>query len=408
MPRVYGHDLYTARVLKKVAMERSREYQEEHRRNHDYNVPLNIQGRVFIVVLDTPVIAAVPGSGDWTMSSGIAQVYYRSPVETEGSSQDPDNTITGTTLTAFLDSDGNPVYRRVYNPTLAIAAADTPLEAIQDVYGDLYLINATSSSTPPTPVTGILFKAIAIYSGDPMPAHGVMWKAGVGEELVGSDIALTVTKPYRFFDIHWFINRDTVVYIDGTGYCDTFMEKPGPVRIDASLAGTINVGEELGPKPNSFTIWPGYKGFHTVGPDYVLDGVRVVDCIQRPVVRQFGRVHQDLTQDASGTAHCDFEIWYRNPSDGKRSPAGWDYVQAYGPLLNKNEKVKQGTFGFIDYGRTAGQWEGDFACDPDNTNTSQTGVPGSQNSPAPGFPDPNPSFTNPTGTGNGFGTGQGI
>jgi hypothetical protein len=66
--------------------------------------------------------------------------------------------------------------------------------------------------------------------------------------------------------------------------------------------------------------------------------------------------------------------------------------------MNKDEKAKQGTFGFADYysySGAGGAWEGDFACDKDDTNSSQSASPGAMQAaaeapvPAPA-PDPNP------------------
>lgn len=372
MTKPYGFEKSVALTLKTSAKER-KYLSPFNRENNVYDL-YNIQGRMFVVVLDDTIPAAEESGGSWSMSEATVSVYYRTPDTSEKSSQDPSNTITALSLDPWLDSNSDQISKRVFNPTTSDAPAGTPLLAVQDVNGDLYLINASGGTTS-TP-TGIRYIAGDNDDHLSVPGYGLLWHSDDGEEVSGGNRVMDAARPFDTFSTHWYVNRNDPVSIGALGYCDTLVEKHGPVRIDDSLVGTIQPFTVVGPKPNSYTIWPGRPGFLTIGPDYTLDGKPVVDCIQKPVMRVFGRLYQDLTQNADGTATAEFEIWFRD-TDYKRKPAGWNTkLNVYGTLLNKNEKVKQGTFGWADYHSHYDRWEGDFACDPDNTGSSQSVSPG--------------------------------
>lgn len=145
MTKPYGFEKSVALTLKQAAKERK--YLSPYNRENDVYDIYNVQGRMFVVVLDSTLAAATVSGGSWVMSSATASVYYRVPNTGQKSSQDPSNTITATTLSAWLDSSSTQISKRVFNPTTSDAPAATPLLAVQDVNGDLYLVNATGGST---------------------------------------------------------------------------------------------------------------------------------------------------------------------------------------------------------------------------------------------------------------------
>jgi hypothetical protein len=207
------------------------------------------------------------------------------------------------------------------------------------------------------------------------PPYGVLWNSGDGLVDVLGVKFLSLARPFDSFDIHWYVNREDTVSIGFIGVCDTLIEKPGPVLIDPSLEGTVNLGDVLGPKPGGgYYLYKGYHGFTACGQDYLIGSTPVAKCVQHPTLRVFGRMYQEVTQNANGNITGELEIWRRD-TDGKKKTAGWtEKLTVYFPLLNKNEKVKQGTFAFADY--STYKWEADPACDRDDTNASQSASPG--------------------------------
>jgi hypothetical protein len=55
--------------------------------------------------------------------------------------------------------------------------------------------------------------------------------------------------------------------------------------------------------------------------------------------------------------------------------SGWDKITVYGLMLQKDDVVKVGTWGWADW--QCDNWEADFACDPDNTDSSKPAGGGS-------------------------------
>lgn len=142
MPRVYGHDLYTARVLKKVAMERSHEYQEEHSRSLATNGVLGVSSKGIIVTLDTYCPGASYSSGTgWTLGHTEATIYQREHDDDEDSSQDPDNDIDNYKLIQALDTSSDETHVRVFNLSV-LPVLVGPVQVIQDMYGDLFIVGA--------------------------------------------------------------------------------------------------------------------------------------------------------------------------------------------------------------------------------------------------------------------------
>lgn len=149
MPRPYGFEYSTSQVLKKIARERERETRSDRTGEHDVTNFLGIQGRLYVVTLADTIPAASGSSPPYILSEGTGQVLYRVPDGGEKFSQDPSNTITATDLDAYTDKNGDPLYKRVWNPGTATAPANTPLLAVQDVWGDLYLIPSGRGSSNP-------------------------------------------------------------------------------------------------------------------------------------------------------------------------------------------------------------------------------------------------------------------
>lgn len=112
--------------------------------------------RDFIIILADPIAAATYDEGDdeWTLGEGEAQVFRRKRTDSDiGCSQFLENNVGGFKLEQVLDVNGDPLLKRVFNYYQTEAPADTPLTAMQDVYGDLYIIGLTTANTTPTPLT---------------------------------------------------------------------------------------------------------------------------------------------------------------------------------------------------------------------------------------------------------------
>ncbi len=248
--------------------------------------------------------------------------------------------------------------------------------------------------------TGIKFTNDA---GEDIPPHAVMGTSG--ETTIGLFEHIKAIRPGSNFHVTWFVNRNQTVASNDEDKCDMGIDKPIPVLIDSSMSAFISVGTQLGPKSGSFAVWPGYLGFTAVGDPRALDGVEVVDCIQHPVTRVFGRLQNDITQNADGTSSGFFQIWVRNPFNNRRENAGWpNSLVVRAPLLNLGQKALTGTFGWAE--AYSNLWEGDFACDPDDTNTSQSSF--AANLPSQQFANDQSQFTTqqpPSSGSTGTGTG---
>lgn len=225
---------------------------------------------------------------------------------------------------------------------------------------------------PPQQQTGIPF---VNHSGGNILPYSVYW-ANDEVDILGSTYieAINISSTFDFF---WLVNRGNIVPNNDTDNGDWLFEKAGPVAVSVGFIG--GPGSEIGPKPGSNILWPDYRGFITISNPYTLDGVYVVDCIQKHVLRFYGRLYADVTQNVDGNATTQVEIWNRRDSDKKRFFSGWNKVDVYFPLMLKGDTAKTGTFAFVDWG--SNMWEADPACDPDNTN-STGGSGGSQSAGA--------------------------
>jgi hypothetical protein len=224
---------------------------------------------------------------------------------------------------------------------------------------------------PPQQQTGVPFVNV---SGADITPYTLSW--AIDETDIGPTTYVEAMKIGTTFDFFWLVNRNATVPNTDTGTGDWLFDKAGPVACSPGFAGSV--GSEIGPKPGSAVLWPDYRGFMTLCTPYILNGVLVVDCIQKHVLRAYGRLYNTLTQNADGTGTAQFEFWNRRGSDKKRFFTGWDKVDVYAPLMLKDDVAKTGTFAFVDWGSDV--WEADPACDPDNTNntggSSQSGATG--------------------------------
>jgi hypothetical protein len=201
-------------------------------------------------------------------------------------------------------------------------------------------------------------------SGESIPPYSVMWE--IDETTISSTQYAVVRKPSSTFDRFWLVNGASTIAPAGTGTGTWLFETTGPVAID-STASALGAGNELGPKPSSWLLFPYRRGFTTLGSSYTANGVTVSDCKQRQVDHLFGKTYSTLTA-SSPDQTCQFEIWERG-GDGKPRVSGWDKITVYGLMLQKDDVVKVGTWGWADW--QCDNWEADFACDPDNTDSSK-------------------------------------
>lgn len=356
----------TARVLGKVIKER--ELQPRYDSGDYIEPPLNTNLKSYVVVLTSSLAPATNNmDGTWTIPSSLVAKVYERPDTKNNYSPDVSEAISGSLLLPSKDLLGNQLYRRVFNYSTQTIAANTPTSAIQDTFGDLYIINPSSGPTTGTP----FYNA----SNETVPPFGVMQFTG-GTHVISGVTYYDIAQPGYgdgLFAIQWLINRSEGVAAGDTGRGDLLKETVGPVIMGSNTI-TVYPDQELGPKPNSWGLWPSRQGFMAVGGDYDnIDGlVHATDCIQRPVTHVFGRLYTQLTQNANGNAFAAFEIWSRDVNTGIRFPAGWSFIYTYAPLLNNGDVAKAGTFGFADLVSIGlNIWEGDFACDPDNSNSTQ-------------------------------------
>lgn len=206
---------------------------------------------------------------------------------------------------------------------------------------------------------------------------------------------VSVITPDETFWNFYLVNGSTAIPSLGTGLGNWLFENSGPVLLgdDTPLPA---VGHEFGPKPGRATLFPYRLGFMTLGAEYThpVSGLTVVDCKQRFINRVFGKLYgSDLTQNNAGNATAEFEIHLRG-ADGKWHVGLWDKITVYASFLNKQEVVKVGTKGWADW--YDDYWEGDFACDVDNTDS------------AGASPGANQSFVSNEGGSQSFNFTQGV
>lgn len=366
MPKVWGFNEFDGRQLKKVAKERHLNSLEESL--EDRLSVVRTTQRTYVVILSSPIAAAVSvGGGNYTISGGVGTVKTRSHAAGELYSADPANTITSLSLITASNLDGN-ITRRIFNATTSVVPANTPLLAVQDIAGDLWVVQGGTASTVGTPFYN--------NSGETAPPFAVMQFTG-GTRVISGTTYYDICKPGGLsnnFAIQWLINGSEAVNNTATGTGTMNKEVLGPVIMGSNSIAVFN-SQELGPMPGSWGLWPSRQGFMVVGTDYDnVDGlVHAVDCVQRPITHVIVRLYGQLTQNSNGNAFAEAEIWERNSNTGLRYAAGWAHIYTYGHMMNNGDIAKAGVFGNADLVSIGlNIWEGDFACDPDNTNSTQS------------------------------------
>lgn len=392
----YAFNEFDARYLSKVAKERHLLSQFE-RDNIRFDA-VKTNERIWIVTLASTLAKATLSSpGVWSLSSATCKVKKRDASSSEEWSQITGNTITAFDLITATNSEGD-FERRVFNPSATTdAPASTPLVAVQDIFGDLYLVIPGSGTTT---TLGVPFFN---NSGVSIPPFAPMWVTGDAHTIAGTRY-VEVSRPTIVFQTMWLVNGPTTipsagspsdVLATGRGFWLTDPNSTGPLRVPDSFAGLVTVGDDLGitPDPVGATAWaatPNVPGWFTaLSGTYVISGVTAVDARQRPMIEVYGKAYAPtspspgddpnaaLIQNADRTATCQFEIWYRSILGTLRA-WGWDKLTVYDIWLNKGDKVNKGTFGKAHW--IGGIWEADFACDQDNTDTAQQSPGANQDS----------------------------
>jgi hypothetical protein len=188
----------------------------------------------------------------------------------------------------------------------------------------------------------------------------------------GQEYAI-VEQPGFVFHTRWLINGATAIAPLDTGVGFWRTETSGPVLI----GDDEDVGAGWGPMPFSWLLWPARMGFDLLSGSPTVDTTLVpgttleyANFTQRDVTRVFGKLYNNLdaTQYPAGNASAYFLIWHRGTNNIMRL-SGWNAITVYAPFLNKSEVLRAGTFGVADW--YSDHWEGDFACDPDDKDTSQ-------------------------------------
>lgn len=248
-------------------------------------------------------------------------------------------------------------------PTIATDTVENKWPTIDDdkwvIYGSIdgtYYVLAPSGGV--STQSGIPFFN---NSGETIPPHAVMQ---VPDAIITDQVYLAAQKPGKEFDLFWLVNGPDALAPLATAEGNWLFETTGPVAIASQYPDPLDfIG--WGPLPDSWELWPFGPHFSLLSStSYVVNGQRVSDFKQREATRVYGKLVQDLKQGQS----AEFKIWYRGIDD-TISPAPWDAITVWDFWMNKGDKVKNGTKGVADW--WTNHWEGDFACDVDNTNSSQ-------------------------------------
>lgn len=150
------------------------------------------------------------------------------------------------------------------------------------------------------------------------------------------------------------------------------MEDTGPVALYEGYAGLVSPGLELGVMPVLQALELNRPGFIALSDSAFIDGQLVVMAQQHPVRMLFGKARiwtqdqqQKITQNAARSIAIEFDIFHRVGLSWYY--AGWQPLICFLPLINTGETLKHGTWGRVDF--ISSKWEGDFACDPDQSDT---------------------------------------
>jgi hypothetical protein len=109
--------------------------------------PMTSSLMTYLVRPDAQIDAAVWDGSQWNAGIGTATIWKRYQDSAEEFSQDLDNSISVNALQPHTDDEGTDVPRRVFNYLPSPIQANQLKLAVQDPWGDLYLIDAASSST---------------------------------------------------------------------------------------------------------------------------------------------------------------------------------------------------------------------------------------------------------------------
>lgn len=145
----FGFKESTAKTLLQIARERRTKAQKSDRPPALSNKPLEL--KAYIVILDDPLPAAVYDdvANEWDLGVGTAAVWRLDTEDNENISRDTDHSIASTKLTPHRDEENACVRYRIFNCLPAVINACNPVPAIQDVFGDLYVVDVAESDTSP-------------------------------------------------------------------------------------------------------------------------------------------------------------------------------------------------------------------------------------------------------------------
>lgn len=138
-------DKETALTLKRMAGERKTKSQNKQSVN---GPPLIAPGSPsFIVMLQEDLDPATLDDTTWTVSSGLAYGYRRDQDGSYGWSALPDSFVDSRVLIESDGLNGEQQELRVFNYTQQTLPKEVPLQAVQDVWGDLWIIPPTATSS---------------------------------------------------------------------------------------------------------------------------------------------------------------------------------------------------------------------------------------------------------------------
>lgn len=296
----------------------------------------------FLVTLDQAIPAASFNNttGLWEVQQGTGKVLHRNQTGEEDNSQDPLVIVNDPgELIEWLDDNGLQIEKRVWNSQSSEAPANTILHAIQDEFGDLYIIRGGGTSTP----IGVPF---VNNSGETIPPGGVMFAED--SVLIGGVPYILAEKP-SVFDRFWLINGPTPVAPLGTSLGSWLTDLTGFVAV---ASATVHNGISYGPKPGSFLLHDYRLGFTALeNATHVILGQTVAYFKQHVITQLTGIQYEQLNQGSD----ADFEIWFRR-SDGTPVVSGWNKINGRdGMYLNKDEFIEKDVT--VTYEWYSGFWE---------------------------------------------------